>query len=256
MNKEFNDFAKLPFLKTLNKKIEKIAKNLPKEIISEDLESIIWEILKIFNESTKDTIFNDYTLELSRNFDDIDLIKINQEIDINVVNFSHFTFNVELEKKQNKIINFKTILSEINFKKYVSEVNIDYIIEPDNFGFITNHLDYTTVFFLSYDSASNGHCYTPAFGDFPITPVQEKINEMAKIYKLMLNTNAGDQFMNVFLKNKPSSPEYIEMFQLLHDVKTENIFEEKFMIDIDKEFINLKNEIKKLQRLSKSHITV
>lgn len=112
------------------------------------------------------------------------------------------------------------------------------------------------MFFLSYDSASNGHCYTPAFGDFPIPQVQEKINEMEKIYKLMLNTNAGEQFMNVFLKNKSPSPEYIEMFQLLHYVKTENIFEEKFMIDIDKEFINLKNEIKKLQRLNKSHITV
>lgn len=255
MNKEFNDFSKIPFLNTLNKKIEKIAKKLPKEIISEDLESIIWEILSRFNESTKDTIFKDYALDLSSNCDDIDLIKINQEIDINVVNFSHLTFNVELEKKQNKIINFKTILSEINFKKYVSEVNIDYIIAPDNFGFITNHLDYTTAFFLSYDSTSNGHINTPIFCISPSTPVQENITEMAKIYKLMLNNHAGDQFMNVFLRNKSSSLECIEMFQLLHDVKTENIFEEKFMIDIDKELINLKNDIIKLQRLNKSHIT-
>lgn len=255
MNKEFNDFAKLPFLKKLSQRIEETACNLPEEIISEGLESIIFEISNVFNDNIKDSLFKDYILASGQTYDSIELIKINKGIDINIVHFSSLVFDVELGKNQNKITKFKTNLSEINFQKYVSGITLEYIVESEKMGFKTNHLDYVTMFFLSHDSTNNGFSYFPEFENPPINQVQQKINEMAIVYNAMLNNNVGDQFMDIFLKNKKLNPEYIDMFQLLYDVKAEGIFNENFMIDINKEIFNLKNEIKNLQRLNKSQVT-
>lgn len=258
MKKEFNDFAKLPVLEILNKKIEDIAKILSEDTVLGGLDSITGEIIKKFNDNRKNTIFKDYALKNGEQYDTIELIKIYSKDDVNVVHFNNLIFDIALENDKYKITDFKLTLSEITFSKYIAEENIslDYIIEEEKIGFTINNSELFSMFFLTHNSTGNGFSNVEESSFRKQDKVQEKIKLVAKTYQSMINNNIANQFMDIFLHQKTVTPEYIEMLELLHDIKVKDIFNENYMINIDLSLENLKKEFKHLTPIAKSQITI
>lgn len=258
MKKEFKEFSNLPVLDILNKKIKDIAKSLSQDVVLSGLDSITAEIIKKFNEHRKHTIFNDYALKNGQQYDTIELVKIDSKKDINVPHFTNLVFDIELENDKYEIIDFNLTLSEITFSKYIAEENVslDYIIEEEKIGFTINNSQLFSMFFLTHNSTGNGFSNVEESASKKNDPIQEKIKLVAETYQLMINNNIGNQFMDIFLHQKTVTPEYIEMLELLHDIKVKDIFNENYMINIDQAFEKLKKEFKNLTPIAKSQITI
>lgn len=265
MNKEFKnfkDFSELIILEVLNKKIDDIAKSLPEETVSDSLDTIITEIVKKFNADSKNTVFKDYVLKNGQQYDTIEIIKIDNKKDINITHFSNLVFDLDFEIDKDRITSFELILSEITFSKHISEedVSINYIMEDIKRGFIINKSDFSSMFFLNHDSNSNGFVniidsVRDSNNVVGSNSIQEKIKAIATTYQEMMNNNIGNLFMDIFLHVPQLTPEYIEMLELLHDLKVKSIFNENYMINIDQEFEKLKKEFKSLSTIRKNQKT-